>query len=100
LYLTRTIRVDRDPLQTEEITRSPSKAIQTTQDIGYYALGGPNLSKLYVPCTFEFLVLATPEVSLSGHGGKTPTAGTPGKGVHRAFTREFDGIVQLLQHRA
>jgi hypothetical protein len=62
-------------------TPSPPKALQTIQDVGYYALGGPNMSKLYVPSTFEFLISATPYlqklttsgVSLSGRGGKTPT---------------------------
>jgi hypothetical protein len=65
----------------QEITRSPPKAIQTTQDVGYYALSGLNLSKLYVPCTFEFLILAIPylqlttsAVSLGGLDGKTPTS--------------------------
>jgi hypothetical protein len=54
-----------------------SKAIHTTtQDVGHYALGGPNLSKLYVPFTFEFLISVTPHlqsttlgVSLGGLGG-------------------------------
>jgi hypothetical protein len=79
---------------TQKITRSAPKAIQTTQDIGYYALGGPNLCKIYVPCTFEFLISATPYlkthhlgVSLGGHDGKTSIAGAPGRGVHRASVR-------------
>jgi murein endopeptidase len=53
------IRTDKDPSK-QEITRSLPKAIQITQDIGFYALGCPNLSKLCVPCTFEFLILTTP----------------------------------------
>jgi hypothetical protein len=69
---------------TQEITRSLPKAIQTIQDVGYYALGGPNLSKLCVPYTFEFLILATPYLQthhLGGiprwaGGGKTPSGGT------------------------
>jgi hypothetical protein len=51
------------------------------QDVGYYALGSLNLSKLCVPCTFEFLILVTPQlqltasgVSLGGRGGKRPTS--------------------------
>jgi hypothetical protein len=43
----------------QQITRSRPKAIQTTQDVGYYTLGGLNLSKLYVPYTFEFLISVT-----------------------------------------
>jgi hypothetical protein len=30
------------------------------QDVGYYAPSGPNLSKLCVPCSFEFLISAFP----------------------------------------
>jgi hypothetical protein len=30
-----------------------------TQDVGYYALDGSNMSKLCVPCTFDFLISAT-----------------------------------------
>jgi hypothetical protein len=44
---------------------STSKAIQTTiQDVGYYAHRGPNLSKPCVPCTFEFLISASPNLNL------------------------------------
>jgi hypothetical protein len=56
--------VDSDPLQiggiTQEIIRSPLKVIETTQDVGYYALGGTNLSKPCVPYTFEFQISAIP----------------------------------------
>jgi hypothetical protein len=90
-----------------EITRSPPKAIQNTQDVGYYAPGGPDLSKLFVPCTFEFLILAIPYLEthhlrgiLGERGGKTPTAGALGRGVHQASTGELDGISQLHEHRA
>jgi hypothetical protein len=34
-------------------------------------------------------------VSLGEYGGKTLTTGVPGRGVHRASTEEFDGILQL-----
>jgi hypothetical protein len=82
------------------------EAIQTTtRDVGYYALGGSNLSEFCVPCTFEFLILATSHlqlttsgVSLSGLGGKTATAGALGRGDHRASTGELDGIFLLHQH--
>jgi hypothetical protein len=70
------IRAGRELLQPRS-TRSTSKT--TTHDIGYYTLSGPNLSKLYISCTFEFLTSATPYlqlttsgVSLGGLGGKTP----------------------------
>jgi hypothetical protein len=53
----------------KKITRSPPTAIQTIQDIGYYALSGPNLSKLYVPCTFEFLISVTPYLQTHHLGG-------------------------------
>jgi hypothetical protein len=32
----------------------------TTQDVEYYALDSLNLSKLYVPWNFDFLISATP----------------------------------------
>jgi hypothetical protein len=62
------------------------KALQTTQDIGYYALGSPNLSKSYVPCTFlassssgswrqPTYKITTLGVSLGGRGGKLTTFG-------------------------
>jgi hypothetical protein len=36
-----------------------SNGIQTTiQDVGYYTTHGPNLSKPYVACIFEFLISA------------------------------------------
>jgi hypothetical protein len=79
-----------------------TKAIQTTtHDVGYYALGGPNLSKLYVTCTFDtHLHLTTSEISLDGLGSKILTAGVPGRGVHRPSTGELDGIFQLHQRCA
>jgi hypothetical protein len=40
-----------------------------TQDVGYYTLGGPNLSKLCVPYTFEFLISATPYLQTYHLGG-------------------------------
>jgi hypothetical protein len=85
-----------------------SKAIQTTtQDVGYYAHRSPNLSKLYVPFTFEFPISVTPYlqstisgISLGKLHGKTLTAGTPGRGAHRRSISELDGIIQLHQHHA
>jgi hypothetical protein len=48
---------------------STPKAIQTTiQDVGCYASCGPNLSKLCVPCTFEFLISASPHPKLTTLG--------------------------------
>jgi hypothetical protein len=56
--------------------RSTPKAIQTTHDVGYYTLGGPKLSKLCIPCTFDYrhptYKLTTSE-ALGGRGGNTLT---------------------------
>jgi hypothetical protein len=58
--------------------------------------------KFHVPCTFEFQISVTPYlqstilgVSLSGLGGKTPTAGAPGRGDHCRSLGELDGNFQL-----
>jgi hypothetical protein len=60
------IREDRDPSQSRgSIDHSTPKAIQTIQDVGYYAPCGPNLSKLCVPCTFEFLISVSPHPKLT-----------------------------------
>jgi hypothetical protein len=75
------IREDRDSSQNRGSTdHSTPNAIQTIQDVGYCASCGPNLSKLCVPCTFEFLISASPHpklttlgISLGGAAGKTPT---------------------------
>jgi hypothetical protein len=46
-----------------------TKEIQTAiQDVGYYAPCGPNLSKSCVPCTFEFLISASPHPKLTTLG--------------------------------
>jgi hypothetical protein len=48
---------------------STPKAIQTTiQDVGYYAPSGSNLSKFCDPCTFEFLISASPHLKLTTLG--------------------------------
>jgi hypothetical protein len=48
---------------------STSKGIQTTiQDVGCYAPCSPNLSKSCVPCTFEFLISASPHPKLTTLG--------------------------------
>jgi hypothetical protein len=60
---------DRDPLKTRSPDHSTPKAIQITiQDVGYYASYGPNLSKFCVPCTFEFLISASPYLKLTTSG--------------------------------
>jgi hypothetical protein len=70
------IREVRDPSQNRRsLGHSTPKAIQTTiQDVGCYASCGPNLSKLCVPCTFEFLISAFlhPKFTTLGisHGGQ------------------------------
>jgi hypothetical protein len=69
--------------------RSPDhptpKAIQTTtQDVGYYAPHGPNLSKFCVPCTFEFLISASPHLKLTTLG--ISLGGQPVK--HRQLARQ------------
>jgi hypothetical protein len=63
------------PLKTRSLDHFTPKAIQITiQDVGCYASCGPNLSKLCVPCTFEFLISVSPHpkfttlgISLGGH---------------------------------
>jgi hypothetical protein len=52
---------------TQEITQSPSKTIQTKQDVENYALSGPNLSKPYIP-----LHLRVPDL-----GDTLPTNSSP-----------------------
>jgi hypothetical protein len=69
--------------------RSPDyptlKAIQTTtQDVGYYARRGPNLSKFCVPCTFEYLISASPHLKLTTLG--ISLGGQPVK--HRQLARQ------------
>jgi hypothetical protein len=58
------------PPSKQKISRSfYIKGIQTTiQDVGYYAPCGPNLSKSCVPCTFEFLISASPHPKLTTLG--------------------------------
>src|SRR6185437_13143325 len=68
-----------DPLKTETTITTP-KAIQaTTQDVGYYAHRGPNLSKSLCSLHHRVSELVDPlptilllRVSLSRLGGKTP----------------------------
>jgi hypothetical protein len=67
---------------TQKITRSSSKAIQTTQDVGYYSLGGPNLSK---PCVLLHLRVPDLGVTLPTN---SPSRRYPLMGVavkHRQF---------------
>jgi hypothetical protein len=61
---------DQGPLSKRgSLGHSTPKAIQiTTQDVGCYASCGPNLSKLCVPCTFEFLISASPHPKLTTLG--------------------------------
>jgi hypothetical protein len=61
---------DRDPSRNRgSPDHSTPKAIQTTtQDVGYYAPRGPNLSKSCVPYTFEFLISASPDPKLTTLG--------------------------------
>jgi hypothetical protein len=56
--------------------------------------------KIRVPFTFKFQISVTPHlqpttsgVSLGGFGGKTPTAGAPGRGDNQRSPGELDGIV-------
>jgi hypothetical protein len=61
------------------------KGIQTTiQNVGYYAPCGPNLSKPCVPCTFEFLISASPHPKLTTLG--ISLGGQPVK--HRQLARQ------------
>jgi hypothetical protein len=53
------------PPQTRSLDHSTPKPIQTIQDVGYYASRGLNLSKFCVPCTFEFLISASPHPKLT-----------------------------------
>jgi hypothetical protein len=57
------------------------------QDVGYYAPSSPNLSKLCVPCTFEFLisVFTHPKSTTLG----IPLGGQPVK--HRQILISFFG---------
>jgi hypothetical protein len=65
----RYIREVRDPPQNRRsLGHSTPKAIQTIQDVGCYALFGPNLSKSCVPCTFEFLISASLHPKLTTMG--------------------------------
>jgi hypothetical protein len=55
--------------QKRSLGHSTPKGIQITiQDVGCYAPCGPNLSKSCVPCTFEFLISASPHPKLTTLG--------------------------------
>jgi hypothetical protein len=70
---------------TRSLDHSTPKAIQTTiQDVGCYASCGTNLSKLCVPCTFEFLILVSPHPKLITLG--ISLGGQPVK--HRQLARQ------------
>jgi hypothetical protein len=56
------------PQNRRSLGHSTSKAIQTIQDVGCYAPCGPNQSKSCVPCTFEFLISASPHPKLTTLG--------------------------------
>jgi hypothetical protein len=56
------------PQNRRSLGHSTQKAIQTIQDVGCYAPCGPNLSKSCVPCTFEFLISASPHPKLTTLG--------------------------------
>jgi hypothetical protein len=68
-----------------------TKGIQTTiQDVGYYAPFGRNLSKSCVPCTFEFLISASPHPKLTTLG--ISLGGQPVK--HRQLARQVGERVE------
>jgi hypothetical protein len=76
---------ERDPLKIRSPDHSTPKAIQiTTQDIGYYAPHGPNLSKFCVPCTFKFLISVSPHLKPTTLG--IPFGGQPVK--HRQLAHQ------------
>jgi hypothetical protein len=55
--------------------------LQTTQDVEYYTLSSPNLSKPCISCTFEFLISATPYLQ-THHLGAFPSVGVAVKHRH------------------
>jgi hypothetical protein len=79
-------------LSKQTISRSfYTKAIQNTiQDVGCYASCGLNLSKFCVPCTFEFLISASPHPKLTTLG--ISLGGQPVK--HRQLARQVGERVE------
>jgi hypothetical protein len=82
--------VDRDPLGDNH---HHQKAIQTIQDVGYYALGGPNVSKPCVPLHLQVLDLGDPLPT------NLPLRGYPSVGVmvkHRHAPSPQDLVLSLI----
>jgi hypothetical protein len=67
-------RLYKDGYEPPQNTSTPKAMQTTTQNVEYYAYCGPNLSKFYIPCIFEFLISATPHL-------QSTTSGYPSVGL-------------------